>query len=80
MRSVNKVGKECSAAHLLNSIHRKGKTSRRVVGRFGGKHEANKQPRVQDETLIGTLGLLAIGYVLVKNLPDIVRYIRISRM
>ena len=37
------------AAHLLNSIHRKGEMSRRVVGRFGGKHEANKQPRVQDE-------------------------------
>jgi hypothetical protein len=31
-------------------------------------------------SLVGTLGLLAIGYVLVKNLPDIVRYIRISRM
>jgi hypothetical protein len=30
--------------------------------------------------LVGTLGLLAIGYMLVKNLPDIVRYIRISRM
>ena len=38
-----------SAAHLLNSIHIKGETSRRVVGRFGGKHEANRQPRVQYE-------------------------------
>ena len=31
-------------------------------------------------SLIGTLTVLAIGYVLAKNLPDIVRYIRISRM
>jgi hypothetical protein len=31
-------------------------------------------------SLIGTLTVLAIGYLLAKNLPDIVRYIRISRM
>ncbi len=32
------------------------------------------------KSLIGTLTVLAIGYMLAKNLPDIVRYIRISRM
>ena len=31
-------------------------------------------------SLIGALIWLAIGYVLAKNWPDIVRYIRISRM
>jgi Family of unknown function (DUF6893) len=31
-------------------------------------------------SLIGTLTVLAIGYMVAKNLPDIVRYIRISRM
>ncbi len=31
-------------------------------------------------SLIGTLVLVVIGYVLAKNLPDILRYIRISRM
>ena len=31
-------------------------------------------------SLIGALILAAIGYVLAKNLPDIIRYIRISRM
>lgn len=30
--------------------------------------------------LVGTLVLVAIGYVLAKTLPDIVRYIKISRM
>ena len=38
----------------------------------------NRECRMR--SLVGTLGLLAIGYMLVKNLPDIVRYIRISRM
>ncbi len=31
-------------------------------------------------SLVGTLAVLAIGYIFVKNLPDILRYIRISRM
>ena len=31
-------------------------------------------------SLIGALILAAVGYVLAKNLPDILRYIRISRM
>ena len=31
-------------------------------------------------SLIGALIWVAIGYVLAKNWPDIVRYIRISRM
>ena len=31
-------------------------------------------------SLVGAVALLAIGYMLVKNIPDIVRYIRISRM
>ena len=31
-------------------------------------------------SLVGTLAVLAIGYMFVKNLPDILRYIRISRM
>jgi hypothetical protein len=31
-------------------------------------------------SLVGTLAVLAIGYIFVKNLPDIVRYIKISRM
>jgi len=38
----------------------------------------NRECRMR--SLVGTLGLLAIGYMLVKNLPDIVRYMRISRM
>jgi hypothetical protein len=31
-------------------------------------------------SLVGAVALLAIGYMLVKSIPDIVRYIRISRM
>jgi hypothetical protein len=31
-------------------------------------------------SLIGTLAVLAIGYMFAKNFPDIVRYVRISRM
>ena len=31
-------------------------------------------------SLVGTLAVLAIGYMFVKNLPDILRYIKISRM
>ena len=31
-------------------------------------------------SLVSTLAMLAIGYILAKNLPDIVRYVRISRM
>jgi hypothetical protein len=31
-------------------------------------------------SLVGALSLLAMGYMVFKNLPDIVRYIRISRM
>jgi hypothetical protein len=31
-------------------------------------------------SLIGTLTVLAIGYMVAKNLPDVLRYIRISRM
>ena len=31
-------------------------------------------------SLVGTLAVLALGYVFVKNLPDILRYIKISRM
>ncbi len=31
-------------------------------------------------SLVGALAVLAIGYIFVKNLPDILRYIRISRM
>jgi hypothetical protein len=31
-------------------------------------------------SLVGTLAVLAVGYIFVKNLPDILRYIRISRM
>ncbi len=31
-------------------------------------------------SLVGTLAVLAIGYLLAKNMPDILRYIRISRM
>jgi hypothetical protein len=31
-------------------------------------------------SFIGTLALLAFGYLLAKNLPDIIRYIKISRM
>ena len=31
-------------------------------------------------SLIGALILVAMGYLLAKNLPDIVRFIRISRM
>jgi len=38
----------------------------------------NRECRMR--SVVGTLGLLAIGYMLVKNLPDIVRYIRISSM
>jgi hypothetical protein len=30
--------------------------------------------------VIGTVGLVLIGYVLVKSIPDVGRYIRISRM
>ena len=37
--------------------------------------EEDKKP-----SLIGALVWVAIGYVLAKNLPDILRYIRISRM
>ena len=40
-----------------------------------GEIEEYKRP-----SLIGALILAAIGYVLAKNLPDIIRYIRISRM
>jgi hypothetical protein len=31
-------------------------------------------------SLLGTFAVLAIGYIFARNLPDIVRYIRISRM
>jgi hypothetical protein len=31
-------------------------------------------------SLLGTIAVLAIGYMLAKNLPDIVRYIKITRM
>lgn len=31
-------------------------------------------------SLFGTIAVLAIGYILAKNLPDIVRYIKITRM
>ena len=31
-------------------------------------------------SLVSTLAVLAIGYMLAKNLPDILRYIKISRM
>ena len=31
-------------------------------------------------SLVGTLAVLAIGYIFLKNLPDILRYIRIRRM
>jgi hypothetical protein len=31
-------------------------------------------------SLIGILAILAFGYMLAKNLPDIVRYIGMSRM
>jgi hypothetical protein len=31
-------------------------------------------------SLVGTLAVVAIGYMFFKNLPDILRYIRISRM
>jgi uncharacterized protein DUF6893 len=46
--------------------------------------EANVMQRNSGEcsmrSLVGAVALLAIGYMLVKNVPDIVRYIRISRM
>ena len=31
-------------------------------------------------SLFGTIAVLAIGYTLAKTLPDIVRYIKITRM
>jgi len=31
-------------------------------------------------SLLGMVALVALGYVLAKNLPDIIRYIKISRM
>jgi hypothetical protein len=31
-------------------------------------------------SVVGAVTLLAIGYILFRNIPDIVRYIRISRM
>jgi hypothetical protein len=47
--------------------HRNGEEYREI--------EEYKKP-----SLIGALVWVAIGYVLAKNLPDILRYIRISRM
>jgi Family of unknown function (DUF6893) len=74
------IGARGSAAHLLNSIHRKGDTGQHVVGRFGANMRQINNRECRMRSLVGTLGLLAIGYMLVKNLPDILRYIRISRM
>ena len=48
------------------------------------EREANVTQRNSGEcsmrSLVGAVALLAMGYMLVKNIPDIVRYIRISRM
>jgi Family of unknown function (DUF6893) len=40
--------------------------------------EGNGNSRMR--SLVSTLAVLAIGYIFAKNLPDIVRYIKISRM
>jgi hypothetical protein len=46
--------------------------------------EANMTQRNTGEcsirSVVGAVTLLAIGYILFRNIPDIVRYIRISRM
>jgi hypothetical protein len=38
----------------------------------------NREPR--KTSLLGTIALVAISYLLAKIMPDIVRYIKISRM
>ena len=52
----------------------------RLVRRIGGNMRQGKNGACRMRSLIGTLTVLAIGYMVAKNLPDVLRYIRISRM
>jgi len=48
--------------------------------KFGGEMSQRDNGERKTTTIVKTLVLAAIGYVLAKTLPDIARYIKISRM
>ena len=52
----------------------------RLVQRIGDNMKQEKNGACGMRSLFGTIAVLAIGYMLAKNLPDIVRYIKITRM
>jgi hypothetical protein len=67
-------------SHLLKLIYEKGNVSKHASPKEleANMKEGNGNSRMS--SLVSTLAVLAIGYMLAKNLPDIVRYIKISRM